>query len=140
VGSPTEIYDRPANAFVASFIGSPAMNLLKGEAGDGSFLGENARIDGLGRVPSGPLTLGFRAEDATLSDPDSSPIAAPVYSFELLGDATMVTLRAGGALVAVKAPKDFRAEIGEPVGVSVAPRHCHLFDPASGQRVEPAFA
>jgi multiple sugar transport system ATP-binding protein len=140
VGSPTQIYDRPANAFVASFIGSPAMNLLQGEASEGVFKGENARIEGLGPVPNGPLTMGFRAEDATLSDPSSAPIAAPVYSFELLGDATMVTLRAGGALVAVKAPKDFRAEIGEPVGVSVAPRHCHLFDMASGQRVEPASA
>ncbi len=137
VGSPTEIYDRPANAFVASFIGSPAMNLLDGDVEGGVFQGENIRIPGLGASASAAsLRLGFRAEDAVLGDPSASPISAPVYAFEMLGDATMVTVRAGGALVAVRAPKEFRTEIGEPVGIQVAPRHCHVFDRASGTRVE----
>ncbi|MCC0080935.1 MAG: ABC transporter ATP-binding protein [Rhodobacter sp.] len=134
VGSPTEIYDRPANTFVASFIGSPAMNLMSGTVAGGVFSGQNVSIAGLD-APDGPVTLGFRAEDATLADTGAGQIAAAIYSLELLGDATMVTVRAGGALVAVKAPKDFRAEIGSAVAIAIPPAACHLFHAESGDRL-----
>ena len=62
-------------------------------------------------------------------------IAAPIYTLELLGDATMVTVKAGGALVAIKAPKDFRAEIGDPVAARVPAAICHLFHPTTGERL-----
>jgi multiple sugar transport system ATP-binding protein len=77
--------------------------------------------------------LGFRAEDASL-DADGE-IMAPAYSTELLGDATMITVRAGGALVAVKAHKDMRVEIGENVAIRVPTAICHLFDAATGERL-----
>jgi len=112
VGTPTDIYDFPANTFVAGFIGSPAMNLISGEIRDGVFAAEKVEIKGFAAA-NGAVTLGFRAEDAGLASGDHHEITAPIYSLELLGDATMITVRAGGALVAVKAPKDFRAEIGE---------------------------
>ena len=134
VGSPTEIYDRPANTFVASFIGSPAMNLMSGTVAGGVFSGQNVSIAGLD-APDGPVTLGFRAEDAALADTSAGQIAAAIYSLELLGDATMVTVRAGGALVAVKAPKDFRAEIGSAVAIAIPPAACHLFHAESGDRL-----
>ena len=54
---------------------------------------------------------------------------------ELLGDATMLTVRAGGALVAVKAHKDHRVEIGDPVSINVPSAICHLFDADSGKRI-----
>jgi multiple sugar transport system ATP-binding protein len=132
VGSPTEIYDRPANTFVASFIGSPAMNLIEGEVQGGSFTAQHTRIDGLG-LPDGPVTLGFRAEDAALSD--SGQITAPIYTLELLGDATMVSVRIGGQLISVKADKSFRAEIDDMVSISVPPQICHLFEAGSGARI-----
>ncbi|TNC52874.1 ABC transporter ATP-binding protein [Rubellimicrobium rubrum] len=132
MGTPTEIYDRPANTFVAGFIGNPAMNLMEGRINDGVFEGENVRIPGLSG-PDGPVTLGFRAEDATLTS--EGEIVAPAYTTELLGDATMITVRAGGALVAVKAHKEVRAQIGERIAINVPPAICHLFDPASGQRL-----
>ncbi len=133
VGTPTEIYDRPANTFVASFIGSPAMNLMSGRLTNGTFEGEHARITGLAG-PDGPVTLGFRAEDAALAQAPAE-IAAPVYTMELLGDATMVTVRAGGALVAVKAPKDYRVQIGAGVGIRIPAAICHLFDEKTGERL-----
>ena len=89
VGTPTEIYDRPANVFVAGFIGSPAMNLLQGRLAGGTFTGESVRVDGFA-APDGPVTLGFRAEDATIAE--QGQIAAPAYTIELLGDATMLTV------------------------------------------------
>jgi multiple sugar transport system ATP-binding protein len=111
------------------------MNLLQGELRDGVFAGEAVRIAGLPRIASGPVTLGFRAEDAVVTG-EGQAIRAPVYAFELLGDATMVTVRAGGALVAVRTAKDFRAAIGDPVGISIAATACHLFDRESGKRLD----
>lgn len=134
VGTPTDIYDNPANTFVAGFIGSPAMNLMQGEIEDGVFRGENVSVPGLIGA-AGQVTLGFRAEDAEVTAPGQGQINAQVYSMELLGDATMVTVRAGGALVAVKAAKDYRAEIGAPVGIALPEGITHLFDAQTGQRL-----
>ena len=64
-------------------------------------------------------------------------MVAPPFSsaMELLGDATMVTARAGAGMVAVKAAKDYRAKIGEQVSISIPKTACHLFDSASGARI-----
>ncbi|MBL4871829.1 MAG: ABC transporter ATP-binding protein [Rhodobacteraceae bacterium] len=133
VGSPTEIYDRPANAFVASFIGNPAMNLIEGEMIEGIFTAPNTVIAG-SNAPDGRATLGFRAEDASLVDGEGQ-ISAPIYTLELLGDATMVTVRIGSSLVSVKADKTYRAEIGDNVSISIPINICHLFDSESGARI-----
>ncbi|QUJ75444.1 ABC transporter ATP-binding protein [Sulfitobacter albidus] len=135
VGTPTEIYDNPANTFVASFIGSPAMNLMDGTIKDGTFEGKHVRIEGL-QAADGAVTLGFRAEDASVTPAgQTGQITAPIYTVELLGDAVMLAVRAGGQLVSVKAPKDFRAEIGEEISFSVPTDICHIFDQSTGERV-----
>lgn len=133
VGSPTEIYDKPANTFVASFIGNPAMNLMEGVMEGGVFRTANTEIPGLD-APNGPVTLGFRAEDATVAAAGGQ-ITAPIYTLELLGDATMVSVRIAGALVSAKADKTFRAEIGDPVSIRIPADHCHLFDATTGARI-----
>jgi len=139
VGTPTDIYNNPANTFVASFIGSPAMNLMQGEIEGGVFTAPNVVIKGLNPAISGAVTLGFRAEDAHVSevaDQSNAEIQAPVYSMELLGDATMVAVRVGEAMVSVKADKEYRIGIGEPIGLNVAAEVCHLFDKNSGERLQ----
>ena len=132
VASPTEVYNKPANTFVAGFIGSPAMNLIEGSMKAGTFTADNTKVTGL--KGSGAVTLGFRAEDAEIVS-KGGQIKAPIYSFELLGEATMVTLRLGGDLVSVKAPKDYQAEIGQEVQVKIPKSICHLFDTKSGARI-----
>ena len=134
VGSPTDIYDRPANAFVASFIGSPAMNLIKGQATGSVFEGDFIKLAGLEGANDGPIQLGFRAEDASIVE-DGGEIHAAVYTMELLGDATMITVLVNGELVSVKAAKDYRAEIGDMVRISVPKEICHLFDVETGARI-----
>ena len=133
VGTPTEIYDRPNNVFVAGFIGSPAMNLIEGQISNGTFEADNVKISGFGRSLTGKVTLGFRAEDAEISKKGNA--TAPLYSIELLGDATISTMRLGGAICSVKGPKDHRAEIGSSVSASIPQKVCHLFDPANGERI-----
>jgi multiple sugar transport system ATP-binding protein len=132
VGTPLEIYDRPANTFVAAFIGNPAMNLMQGTLMGGVFEAQNVRIAGLSG-PDGPVTLGFRAEDASITA--TGEIAAPIYSMELLGDASMATVQAGGALVAVKAAKDYTGKIGQNIAAHIPAHICHLFDAKSGVRL-----
>jgi multiple sugar transport system ATP-binding protein len=135
VGTPLEIYDTPANTFVAAFIGNPAMNLLEGQMKGGTFTGRNVSIPGF-QMRDGPVTLGYRAEDATVAPPGTEgEISAPIYSMELLGDSSMVTVRAGGALAAIKAPKDFGGDIGDPVSASVPASICHLFHHETGARL-----
>ncbi|WP_374624046.1 ABC transporter ATP-binding protein [Devosia sp.] len=134
VGTPMEIYDKPANTFVAGFIGSPAMNLVNGEIADGVFRGENLAVEGLTRDARGPVTLGFRAEDATVVG-DGGEAVAPIYTVELLGEATMISMRVGGDLVSIKTGKDYRAEIGDVARVRIPAAACHLFDRASGTRL-----
>ncbi|PZO80621.1 MAG: ABC transporter ATP-binding protein [Mesorhizobium amorphae] len=134
VGTPTEIYDNPANTFVASFIGSPAMNLVNGEIASGTFSAPGMRISGLTQEARGPVTLGFRAEDASLTQ-DAGAIDAEIYSMELLGEATMASFRVGEGLVSIKGPKDFRAAIGETIHAAIPPAACHLFDRQTGLRL-----
>ena len=143
VGTPTQIYDRPANIFVAGFIGNPAMNLIEGEMSGGSFSAENIELSGFSHA-DGKATLGFRAEDAAISESGAKPrksagsgvISAPVYAMELLGDATMITVIVGGSMVAVKAHKEYRAEIGDKVYIQLPKSACHMFDSDTGNRIE----
>lgn len=134
VGTPTEIYDAPQNTFVASFIGNPAMNLIQGTLHSGVFEGADVRIEGLSCEREGNVILGFRAEDANVTN-TGGQLAAPIYSLELLGEASMVSYRIGDALVSVRAPKDFRAEIGSTVQVRIPSGACHLFDSVSTKRL-----
>lgn len=134
VATPRVIYDKPANTFVAGFMGTPAMNLMEGVIDNGVFRADGVEIEGLSKEHSGPVILGFRAEDASLSD-SKAQMGAPVYSMELLGEASMVTMRAGGAIVAIKADKDYLANIGDAVHAAIPAAICHLFDIESGERL-----
>jgi multiple sugar transport system ATP-binding protein len=133
VGSPTEIYDNPANAFVASFIGSPAMNLIDGEVKNKKFTADLTSVSGL-NVENSKVTLGFRAEDASVVK-SGGQINAPIYTLEILGDATMVTVKIGQSLVSIKTEKDYRANIEDYVSIHIPSKKCHLFDYKTGDRL-----
>lgn len=127
LGTPTQIYDKPQNTFVASFIGNPAMNLIESTIHNGVFEGPNIRVQGINSTHEDNVILGFRAEDANITAQEGQ-LSAPLYSIELLGEASMVSYRLGGALVSVRAPKDFCAHIGSQVDVQIPASACHLFD------------
>ena len=135
--TPAVMYDRPANAFVAGFVGSPAMNLIEGSLSRGVFEAAGVRVVGFRDLgTSRSVLLGFRAEDAALVATDGE-LQAELYSRELLGDASMVSVRIGGALVSIRAAKDFVAQIGAQVRASIPTHVCHLFDDTTGGRLEP---
>jgi multiple sugar transport system ATP-binding protein len=110
------------------------MNLIEGHIRNGTFEAKNTIVAGTG-LPDGPVTLGFRAEDASLAK-GKGQISAPIYSIELLGDATMITVRISGALVSVKTDKAYRAQIGDAAEFSVPVSICHFFDAKTGVRID----
>ena len=133
VGDPATIYAEPANTFVASFIGSPPMNLIEGTIEGGVFRHDAGFIDGIAQ-PDGPAILGQRPEDLRACAPDGGDLVGTVYSSELLGDTTLLNVRLGDALVAVKAAPDEGRAMDSPVGLRFDRTKVHVFDPDSGKR------
>jgi ABC-type sugar transport system ATPase subunit len=128
---PDELYARPANLFVAGFVGHPPMNLLRGQFSDGAFVSDGLRLALPVAVPPGPGAIGVRPEDVVLG----GPIRGRVVVVEPHGRQTLVTVDAGGWTL--KALADLRPAPGSAVGVGVDPARLHLFD-AAGRRLEGA--
>ncbi len=137
IGSPQDIYERPANLFVAGFIGSPSMNLVPGSLQGGVFSAPGVRIAGFTAADAASAVLGVRPEDLELmaADDTTAAVAAEVFAFELTGDATLVTIKQGDLMITVKAGKDCRSAIGARVGLRARAECCHLFDAGTQARI-----
>ena len=135
IAAPREIYDDPANLFVAGFIGSPPMNTIRGAVADGHFMLPGGRLAVGGYAAASDVILGFRPEDARVVAPESGDIKATVFACELTGNETIVTCSLGETQVVVKMDKNFEIGIDAPVGIKIDPRKACLFDPGSGERV-----
>ncbi|NMN68434.1 sn-glycerol-3-phosphate import ATP-binding protein UgpC [Rhizobium sp. 57MFTsu3.2] len=134
IGAPLEVYHTPASTFVASFIGSPAMNLLKGELhGDKLALGPSM-IDLAGLAPtSGPVTVGIRAEDLRLAGPGEHAMTVAVDYVEELGSQRLVHGNLGDqSLTAVLSPE---TELKSELRLVVATEKLHFFNQETGKRI-----
>ena len=135
LATPKEIYDNPANLFVAGFIGSPSMNFLKGDVASGVFAGKGARITGLRLRDTSDATLGVRPEDLSVCGEPDGQIGGEVFSLELTGDSSLLTLQVDGTHVMARVDKDVSAEIGAKVGLKANPARCFLFDTRTEARI-----
>jgi ABC-type sugar transport system ATPase subunit len=139
-GKPLDLYYRPANLFVAGFIGSPAMNFLAGEiTQDGIDLGRDGRLQL--QPPAGPsagsrVTLGVRPEHMRIASGDEGlRIAATVDLVERLGEMGYAHLRLpSGTVVIAEIRGDTGLRTGDLTQVALDPAHLHLFD-AGGRRL-----
>jgi multiple sugar transport system ATP-binding protein len=139
LGTPKQIYNDPRTLFVAGFIGSPPMNLLPGAVKDGAFAGPGGiGIGGLGRATIARAVMGVRPEDAQVlaGRSETANVAAPIYSVELTGESTLVSVRVGDHLLTVRADKNFVGDFDQTVSIRVAPERVFLFDAESGKRVD----
>jgi multiple sugar transport system ATP-binding protein len=138
LGTPREIYSDPRTLFVAGFIGSPPMNLIPGEARDGIFTSAGLRVGGLGQASVPRAVLGVRPEDihAIGAGGSDANLVAPIYSVELTGENTLVSLRLGAQLLTLRADKNFAGQIDQPIGIKVAADQVFLFDGESQRRVD----
>jgi multiple sugar transport system ATP-binding protein len=128
VDTPMKIYQRPANRFVGSFIGSPAMNFFDGEVSSGGFqLRGGGRIPLDGSLPDGAATLGVRPEDL-LTDGDGLSLAQVTLDVvEHMGHETMVHFALSGAEHVARLGADAQVEPGDQLALAVRPGAYHLF-------------
>jgi multiple sugar transport system ATP-binding protein len=136
IGAPLALYDRPANLFVASFIGSPAMNLLAGRlAGDGFVTEGGLRLplaQGPAAAEGRPAIYGIRPEHFALSD-EGVPVTVKVV--EPTGSETQVVAEAEGQEIITVFRERVAARPGETIRILPIARSVHLFDPKTSQRL-----
>ena len=140
IGSPREVYDNPANLFVAGFMGSPPMNFIRGSLENGRFESHGVSVPIEGAKGSGAAIMGFRPEDAEVGDPGTGLFDATVYAAELTGDVTLVTVALGDASMAIKMPKEYDVDFDSTVAVRFPVDRGFLFDADTGERLATRFA
>ncbi len=137
-GTPQEIYNNPRDTFVASFVGSPPMNLLDGKliGGRAVMAPINFELPYAGSAPAAgstdgrPLTFGIRPEDLTLES--GAPVEARVHDVENHGVEKILTLRVGDTMLRATVPAQVNLAIEEAVRFSWNPQKVVLFDQTSG--------
>ncbi|MDP3190866.1 ABC transporter ATP-binding protein [Rhodoferax sp.] len=136
IGTPDDIYRRPANTYVAGFIGSPTMNFIPGQAsgnGDNAVFAFEGGSLTLPCPATGMVTLGQRPEHIHLSDDASW--RGEVTLVEPTGADTYVVVKTGVGLVTVRTAPNTPVKIGDSVGMTVSGRHNNWFDAQSGLRL-----
>ena len=139
IGTPMEIYARPATEFVAGFVGTPKMNVmpvsvtnaangaLRIELGDGCLL--NAMLDPSSLPQDGPARLGIRAEQVRVTLPDAGQIRGRAEVVERLGDRTLVHARLhDGSLIVAEDSGTSAVQSGDLIGLGLSGARIHLFD------------
>lgn len=140
VDGPDALYSRPANTWVAGFLGSPPMNFIDCTlvfVGGAAFLDASEFRLGIDsslanaikdKSSSTELVLGARPEDLTVVSEGKGEIPAEIYVVEPVGESTIVDLKIGNYLVKARAPSGFKADIGEKVGITIAREKMHIFE------------
>jgi len=145
VGAPMDIYQRPANRFVAGFIGSPPMNFLSARlVAEGAQLelrGQGVRIPlpadkaaRLGRTPGEEVLLGIRPENLLLRPPAPAcePMLAQIEIVEAIGSDIYLNFTQAGTPMTARVEATADIKVGQDVSLYPDPERIHLFDPQSG--------
>ena len=134
IGAPLDLYDRPANRFVAGFIGSPAMNFFPGTVAEGGFRDASGTVWPLQgpTAPGQPATYGIRPEHMLL---DGEGIPARVLVVEPTGSETQIMLRVGETDLLCAFRERVAARPGETIGIRPMSDMAHLFHHESGARL-----
>jgi multiple sugar transport system ATP-binding protein len=140
IGAPLDLYDRPDNLFVAGFIGSPAMNMLKGRIslnGTAAFEAPAGITFALNNAPSGsdgrPAIYGVRPEHFSLSDDGAEAV---IQVIEPTGSELQVVAKVGENEIIAVFRERHQFKPGDKIRLKPDPRLIHLFDEATGKRLE----
>ncbi len=134
IGTPEEIYSDPENSFVATFIGTPPINMMRGHMQDGEFHTATARLGGFSRDQSGDMILAVRPDHVTIAgqDPD---LSGTVFAVEYTGSELLVVVDVGGERITLTSNLDRRPRIDESIGLRIDRNETFLFDPPTGNRI-----
>lgn len=135
LGTPDDVYNDPANVFVAGFIGSPPMNLIQGSMENGTFIAPDTRVPNIGKGSNAKVTLGIRPEDVSVAKTGAGHLNSKVYSIEPTGDQTLLAVQQDGKLIVARADRNYRQSIDTPVSLNFDPARVYLFDTETGQRI-----
>jgi ABC-type sugar transport system ATPase subunit len=139
IGTPLELYKNPNNLFVASFIGSPKMNLVTGKIGAAGSA-NSVELDGTaqlmlattlsGQSSGDVVTVGFRPEAVRMvAATEKGAISAEIVTIEHLGNVTYVYADAGmSQLLTIQASADFEPKVGDKLSIAFDPEQSHFFD------------
>ena len=138
IGTPQEIYSQPRNTFVAGFIGSPAINLIKGGLGSfggapgfmpSSSVGTFIPLEGVGAEASNAATFGVRAEHVVMtSGHQAEGLRGTIAFIESSGPESSITVEIGAEQIVASVWGHNQFTVGQPVSVTFQPRQIHLFD------------
>jgi multiple sugar transport system ATP-binding protein len=138
---PADVYEHPANRFVALFVGNPPMNVLKAAVSEQGVhvAGATFPIEATRHrqcLDAGITEIGIRPEDIRLAE--SGPLTGEVYVVEPMGNETLVDVRFGEQRLTLRAPKGFTAAIGSPLGVAFDTADACFFDQSGSTKVHRA--
>lgn len=136
VGAPTQVYERPANRWVAGFVGSPRISLLACHVEGDRLIGAQGWTLPRPRWSTAengrPLLLGLRAEDLSVERRGEALLQGELYGLEPLGDRTVVDVKVGAEMLKVKARPSVTGTPGERLSVTIDLDRAHLFDADTG--------
>ena len=133
LGTPDDIYNRPANTYVATFIGSPTMNLLRGAATGGQFGIQGAALNLAAPASANEVLLGVRPEHLVIQE--TAPWRGRVSVVEPTGPDTYVMVDTAAGSVTLRTDAQTRVQPGDAVGLAVEPANAHWFDASSENRL-----
>jgi multiple sugar transport system ATP-binding protein len=139
IGAPLELYDRPANLFVAGFIGSPAMNFAEGVISEegGTLYVSNpglrlaitpARVERMRAYKGQTVTIGVRPEDMRVATDSRTGFDALVDVVEPLGSEILLDVKVGPHVMVARVEPTVRAKVHETIRLVVDPERLHFFD------------
>ncbi|NLR97590.1 ABC transporter ATP-binding protein [Rhizobium sp. P38BS-XIX] len=132
VGSPIDLYEKPANLFVAQFLGSPKMNVYDVEPTAGGLKIMPGGMMPLASAPSQAAKLGARPENIGIVEPGQGNVEGRIDVIERLGSDTYAYVaHEGQQLTTVRLPGNVQLNVGQPVSLTIDPKQLHLFDKES---------
>lgn len=134
IGSPEEIYGDPETLFVATFIGSPPMNCVRGRLSDGVFQNADTKIGNLAHTIAGDVILGVRPEHVSIAPPEGADITGTVFAVEYTGSGLLVVVQAGDAMVTAMGNPDMRPKFNDSIGLKIDRTGVFFFDADTEKR------
>lgn len=145
VGKPEEFYNRPENLFVAGFIGSPTMNIIKGSIRNGHFVNESGMVDIIPEATTQellkdyegkPVYLGIRSERFLAHKEEINSINTQIDVIEMLGkEQLLYTQMKDGTELVISQPGHFEYAVDEAHNFTFDPEALHFFDGETTQRI-----
>jgi multiple sugar transport system ATP-binding protein len=137
IDTPMRLYEKPANVFVAGFLGSPAMNFFEGRV-DGSRIAIGSALLPVpqGATLANDVVVGVRPEDLVLAPNGNGALEAKLEVVEPVGNEIFLNLRHNDRAIVMRVPPQALPETGSMLRIAIKPERVHLFDPKTERRID----